>query len=108
MSRQKKKNYIEGLEARINETSGRNLSLNRRVDELQKENASLKDKLRRLMSQVSRQATNCKESRYTQASSCLFVSLLVWFFYEKRFHYLKIWRLPQKQATQDNQDESDF
>jgi len=73
VSRQKKKNYIEGLEARINETSGRNLSLNRRVDELQKENASLKDKLRRLMSQVSRQAINCKESRYTQASSCLFV-----------------------------------
>jgi len=71
VSRQRKKHYVEDLESQISETTGINQTLTKRVVDLEEQNASLKEQLKRLMSYVRN-----SNHKSTQATSCLLVLLL--------------------------------
>ena len=69
-SRQRKKEYIDGLEERVERCTKTNQTLQAKVFDLEKQNESLLKQLRRLQQMVSR-----FNPTVTQAGTCVMVSV---------------------------------
>ncbi|XP_078448584.1 uncharacterized protein LOC144930984 [Lampetra fluviatilis] len=70
-SRRKKKDYMDGLESRVATCTAQNVQLQKRVDQLQKQNMSLLAQLKKLQALV-RQTTN----KNAPTSTCILVFVL--------------------------------
>ncbi|XP_068109530.1 cyclic AMP-responsive element-binding protein 3 [Hyperolius riggenbachi] len=70
-SRKKKKEYVDGLESRVTTCTAHNQELQRKVQQLQKQNMSLLQQLRYLQSLLSQTGT-----KTTAASTCIMVLAL--------------------------------
>ena len=68
VSRQKKKDYVEGLEARVAQCTGLNQSLSRRVQELEAQNLTLMNQLKKVHELIK-----VSSHKTTQATTCLMV-----------------------------------
>ncbi|XP_062828745.1 cyclic AMP-responsive element-binding protein 3 [Anolis carolinensis] len=70
-SRRRKKVYVDGLESRVVACTAQNSELQKKVQQLQKQNSSLLEQLRKLQAMVQRSTT-----KTTTASTCIMVLLL--------------------------------
>ncbi|XP_001631593.2 cyclic AMP-responsive element-binding protein 3-like protein 4 [Nematostella vectensis] len=70
-SRKKKKDYVDGLEMRVKVCTEKNTSLQKKVDNLEKQNSTLMDQLKQLQAIVA--ATHPTK---TQTGTCLMVLIL--------------------------------
>ena len=71
VSRQKKKDYVEGLEERVAQCTGLNQTLSRRVLELEAQNESLINQLKKVHDLIK-----VSSHKTTQATTCLMVSAI--------------------------------
>jgi len=70
-SRQKKKDYVSGLEARVAQCTNLNQTLAQRVKQLEQQNTSLLEQLRKVHDLVKHTS-----SKTTQATTCVMVSIV--------------------------------
>eukprot|EP00118_Oscarella_pearsei_P006379 m.28789 g.28789 ORF g.28789 m.28789 type:complete len:426 (+) comp31027_c0_seq2:42-1319(+) len=75
-SRQRKKEYIDGLERRVQVCSEENENLQKKVDTLQYENRSLLAEMKRLKQRISNSVQAVASSRSAQSGTCLMVLFL--------------------------------
>lgn len=69
-SRQKKKDYVSGLEARVAQCTNLNQTLAQRVKQLEQQNVSLLEQLRKVHDLVKHTS-----SKTTQATTCVMVNI---------------------------------
>lgn len=70
-SRKRKMDYVDGLEKRVKKCTQENQTLHKKVENLEKQNVSLVNQLKKLQSLL-----NLKSTRTAQASTCVMVLLL--------------------------------